>query len=220
MVEADGKKRWLSNTMEGYRFALACTCEEGHVRYATLKSIKSVQDLCCWYCQPQTQATTRGKHKLHINVTKCERQAMDALQSARLDRGTAFQVLLPFWQGRVDFYHISSRTVIQVDGCSHFTGTFYNTTCQQLLMDVRCCCEAWKTGVRMLRVHHMCADYAAAMLTAVLQQYESFVMLTPEYAQVQVCCRGQDQSFVQWVQHRLPSAHMITDTSTGCFLFV
>jgi very-short-patch-repair endonuclease len=145
---------------------------------------------------------------------------MDALQSARLDRRTAFQVLLPFWQGRVDFYHISSRTVIQVDGCSHFTGTFYTTTRQQLMMDVSCCCKAWSTGVRMLRVHHMCTDYAAAMLTAVMQQYDSFVMLTQEYAQVQVCCQGQDQSFVQWVQQRLPSAHMITDPSTGYFLFV
>lgn len=47
MVTAEGKKVYLSNSMQGVRFGLQCKCGQPHVRFATLHSIKAEFDLFC-----------------------------------------------------------------------------------------------------------------------------------------------------------------------------
>ena len=117
MVTAQGKQVYLSDNMEGVKFALQCRCGKPHVRFAALHSIEAEYDLCCQWCEcEQSSWTGSGKDP----VSKDEKAAMEALQSAGLDHTTACQVRLPFWKGRVDFYHVPSKTVTQADGSSHF----------------------------------------------------------------------------------------------------
>lgn len=132
---------------------------------------------------------------------------MEALTRVGLDYTVACQVQLPFWHGRVDFYHIPSQTAMQVDGSSHFTGMHHRTSQQQLIMDIKCCAQAWASGVRLLRIDHTHAQMEHPMLTATQLLYPSFVMLTSKYEKVRMWIDGEQQPFVEWVASILPCTH-------------
>jgi hypothetical protein len=157
IIIEEGKQVYLSNSLERQHFALGCRCQQGHVRYATLHSINAEGDLFCQWCECG-EDTWQGSGK--DKVSEAELDAMQALQSAQLDHTTACQVLLPFWKGRVDFYHMPSKTAMQHDGSSHFKHMHHRAPHIQLLNDIRCCRRAWRCGHRLLRVHHI--DMVAA----------------------------------------------------------
>lgn len=181
MVTAEGNKQYLSDSMEGLKWALECRCGQPHVRYCTLHSIKAEYDLFCQWCECEL-SSWQGSDK--DVVSKHEKEAMEALQSAKLDHTTACQVQLPFWHGRVDFYHITSKTVIQADGSSHFEHMFEHTPQSQLLDDIECCGRAWEEGVRILRVHYLYSNAEEAMIVATQLPYPKFVMLAGKYMQM------------------------------------
>jgi len=173
LVTADGKMKYLSNTMEGQRFALQCRCNKWHVRYATLHSISYEADLYCQWCECDEDGWVSSNRD---PVSEAEKAAMEALQSAGLDHTTACQVKLWFWHGLLDFYHIPSKTAVQGDGSSHF----------KLLKDIECCSRAWSEGVRLLRVHHEYGACQDAMVLATQLPYTKFVMLAGCYKDVAV----------------------------------
>jgi very-short-patch-repair endonuclease len=216
MVTAEGKKVYLSNSMQGVRFGLQCKCGQPHVRFATLHSIKAEFDLFCQWCECEL-SNWKGSNK--DVVSESEKAAMQALQSAELDHTTACQVLLPFWHGRVDFYHIPSKTVIQVDGSSHFTRMHERTPQAQLLMDIECCGKAWDEGVRILRVHHEYGKPKEAMILATQLPYARFVMLAGNYAGAVLWEEGRHKTYLSMLYTRLGDRLSVDFRVAGCVIF-
>lgn len=216
IVTKEGKQRYVSNHMEGQRFALECRCGNHHVRFITLHSIAGACDLFCQWCECHL-LSWEGSGK--DPVSEPEKEVMQALQSAGLDPTTACQVVLPKWKGRLDFYHIPSKTAIQADGSSHFEYMHHTPPQQQLLRDIRCCEWAWKEGVRLLRVHHKYANSQEAMIVATQLPYARFVMLTGCYERVTLWYKKQRVSYLDLLQSRLKGAKRLEQKVPGCVLF-
>ena len=212
----EGEQQYLSNSMEGVKFALQCRCGEPHVRFATLHSISAEYDLSCQWCECQL-SSWEGSGK--DAVSKHEREAMEALQSAKIDHTTACQVQLSFWHGRVDFYHVTSKTVIQADGSSHFLNMHERTPQTQLLRDIECCGRAWEEGVRILRVHHKYSNAEEAMTVATQLPYPKFVMLAGKYADAVIWHEGQHISYVELLCRRLGNISCSSMGVAGCVIF-
>ena len=216
MVNPQGRQVFLSDSMEGERFALECRCGKPHVRFATLHCITAPYDLFCQWCECDLDSW-KGSNKDEVSAD--EKAAMQALQSARLDHTTTCQVRLGFWNGRVDFYHIPSKTVIQADGDSHFKRMYERAPQAQLLMDIECCAEAWRQGVRILRVHHKYSRAEEAMIVATQLPYPKFVMLAGDYESAVIWHQGQHVSYVDLLRARLGGVERGVIGVAGCVIF-
>lgn len=216
-IDVEGQRVRLSNTLEGWRFAFRCNCQQYHCRYCTFKTLQDEDDLFCQFCNHGTPA---GPQQSSTHVPQCEIDAMQAWRQLRLDYAVACQVDLPFWHGRVDFYHMPTKLVVQIDGSSHFSGTHQVQPWDQLVRDLDCCAAAWKKGVRMLRIHHQHDDMQTPMLAAVRMEYNSYVMLTHHYQALSTRMVDKSISFVQWVADRLPDATCYYDIPSACYVFM
>ena len=116
IIKSDGTLRRICSSLEGHKVAVGCTCSEGHVRYCTPNSIRAPWDRLCQFCDHAQPAWKEARKR---TVVESEMTAMQALRDAGIDRQVACEVSLPFWRGRVDFYHIPSKIVVQADGRSH-----------------------------------------------------------------------------------------------------
>jgi very-short-patch-repair endonuclease len=216
MMTAENEQLYLSNSMEGVQFAVQCRCGEPHVRFVTLHAIDAEYDLNCQYCECG-ESSWEGSNK--DPVSEHEKEVMQALISAGLDHTTACQVRLSFWNGRVDFYHIPSKTVTQADGSSHFVRMHERTPQTQLLLDIDCCGRAWEEGVRILRVHHKYSNAKEAMIVATQLPYSKFVMLAGDYAGAVIWHQGQHISYVDMLRARLGNCHYMRMGIAGCVIF-
>lgn len=149
--KSDGTLRQICSSLEGHKVAVGCRCSEGHVRYCTPNSIRTPRDWLCQFCHHAQQAWKAARKRA---VVESEKAAMQAFRDADIDRQVAWEVSLPFWRGRVDFYDIPSKTVVQADGRSHRVVTHKLQPGRQLKLDLRCCIKAWQGGVRLLRLYH------------------------------------------------------------------
>lgn len=210
----DGSEKQLCCSMEGHKFALACTCGKGHVRYSTLNSVRKENSLMCQYCQHGSTAW-REAHKRR--VCPSERKAMQALKDEGLDTRVACEVSLPFWHGRMDFYDIPSKTAMQADGGRRGAKRHSHLPGKQLHLDLECCVSAWKDGVRLLRLHSKNANWGVAMTAAVNLPYDRFVMLTSEYAAVHYASGGI--SCIDWLHSKLEGAQYLVHAATNCHIF-
>ena len=216
MLTDEGNKKYLSNSMEGERFVLECRCGQYHVRFGTLHSISASYDLFCQWCECESESWEgTGKDP----VSQAEKDAMQALQHAGLDHTTACQVVLPFWPGRLDFYHIPSQTAMQADGSSHFESMYHRAPHHQLLNDIECCKRAWRKGGRLLRVHHKYAQCEVAMIVATQLPYDSFVMLAGEYHRVVVWYDGDHINYIDLLRSKLRGAQCRQLGVPGCVVF-
>ena len=217
---SDGKTKQISSSMEGHKVAVGCTCTGGHVKYCTPNSIRAERDLLCQFCHHSQLAWKLAKRR---QVVESEKEAMKALTDVGLDKRVACEVALPFWHGRVDFYDIPSRTVMQADGRSHYVKTHNKQPGQQLKLDLRCCPEAWKHGVRLLRLYHSpTADnsrWGQAMLAATKLQAAKFVMLSSEYADL-VVDAAQQRTCIDWLTARLAGAEVKYHATVQCHLWL
>lgn len=216
IVTEGGKQQYLSNSMEGERFAVACRCGNDHVRFITLHSITAECDLFCQWCECGLESW-KGSNK--DPVSEAEQEVMQALRRAGLDHTTACQVVLPKWTGRLDFYHIPSETAMQADGSSHFECMHHRAPQQQLLRDIKCCEWAWKERRRLLRVHHKYANSQEAMIVATQLPYARFVMLTGCYKSVTVWCHRRHVSYIDLLKRRLKGAKYLELGVPGCVVF-
>jgi hypothetical protein len=213
-VLPDGQRVRLCNSLEHHKFALACSCGKGHVRYSTLNSVRQERDLYCQFCH-SSKALWRDAKK--GKVFPSEKTAMRALKSVGLDKEVACEVSLPFWWGRVDFYHVATKTMMQADGKQRYVKAAAKLPGKQLQLDLQCCIDAWKAGVRMLRVHTDCTIWAGVMQKAVQLKGDKFIMLTAEYDTVQASATGSN--CIAWLKHVLQDAQYKRDDSTGCHIF-
>lgn len=215
-IEVGGQRVWLSDTLERRRFALKCRCTEYHCRYSTLKAIEAEYNLICQFCEHGTDQWT-GANK--NPVPECEVEAMQAWRQLRLDYAVACQVKLGFWHGCVDFYHMPTELVVQIDGSSHFKGGHQVEPWQQLSLDLDCCAAAWNKGVRMLRIHHKHGDMKAAMLAAVKMPHTSFVMLSHNYMTESIRIDGRTMEFVHWVAEKMGNRLYRYNEESACYVF-
>ena len=216
----DGKEKQITCSMEVHKVAVGCTCEEGHVRYCTPNSIRAERNLLCQFCHHAEQAWKLARrHK----VVESEKAGMKALKDVGLDVRVACEVALPFWKGRVDFYDIPSKTVIQADGRSHRVQMHNMHARQQLKLDLRCCRKAWKHGVRLLRLYHPPAAgnsmWGQAMLAATRLQAAKFVTLSSEYADI-VVDAAQQQTCCEWLTAVLTGAEYRYDAAVQCHIWL
>jgi len=216
MLTDEGERRYLCNSMEGERFALDCRCGQYHVRFSTLHSISAKYDLFCQWCECESESW-EGTGKDPVSAE--EKDAMQALQHAGLDHTTACQVVLPFWRGRLDFYHIPSQTAMQADGSSHFESMYHRAPHHQLLNDIECCRKAWREGWRLLRVHHKYGRCEEAMILATQLPYDSFVMLAGGYDRVVVWYKGKHIKYLDLLKSRLRRARYQKLGIAGCVVF-
>lgn len=92
ITRPDGTRVKLVNSMEGMKFAVACSCDEGHVRYCTLNSIRRSQDLLCQFCHHDSAAWEAAKKR---KVVQSEKDCMQALRHQGLHKDIACEVALP-----------------------------------------------------------------------------------------------------------------------------
>lgn len=214
----DGKEVRLCRSKEGVKVAVGCVCGE-HVRWCTLNSLRKDWDLLCQFChydEPQWRQAKKRK------VAESEIAAMSALRHVHLDKQDAFEVCLPFWHGRVDFYDVVSQTVIQADGKSHRVVTHKKQPWRQVKLDVKCCMDAWKKGIRLLRLYHspgvQHSTWGQAILAATALTYPRFVMLSDEYSTITVDVDG-NCTCIAWLAEQLQGAKYIFDDASKCHLF-
>lgn len=211
---ADGSEQLMCSSMEGHKFALACTCGRGHVRYSTLSSVRSMKSLLCQYCHHASPAW-REAHKR--KVFPSEKKGMKSLKQEGLDCRVACEVLLPFWRGRVDFYDIPTRTAMQADGGKRGAKRHSKLPGKQLQLDLECCLRAWQEGVRLLRLHTKSSNWGATIKAAIQLRYSKFVMLASEYDGV--AAGSGAISCIDWCKRKLEGAQYMVHTETKSHLF-
>lgn len=219
MVLARGnevRKQYLGKSLQHYRFALGCGCEAGHCYYETLHNFTSRQDMLCKYCSTATGLWEAANKKL---VSEAERSLMVTMQKLGIDRQVACEVDLPWWHGRLDFYHMPTGTAIQVDGSGHFKGTYHMLHRHQLQLDLKCCRAAWLAQGRLLRLHHDYGMSPAAVLAAIDMPCARFVMVTRQYEQVAVKWSGITKTYTDWLSSVLVGAQCYFHCATHCFVF-
>jgi hypothetical protein len=89
-----------------------------------------------------------------------------------------------------------------------------------LVVDKRCCKEAWQHGIRLVRIHHSCFNMQHVITTAIELQAASFVMSTSHYSNVTVINKGQQQSYIDWVGGQLSTATKHTHKKLGCVMYL
>lgn len=211
------KKQYLGKALEGWRFAPGCDCGHGHCFYETLHNFTKRQERLCRFCSlPTGLWDAAGKDP----IPECERAFMQELQAAGLDKEVACQADLPYWHGRVDFYHMPSRTAIQIDGKSHFIQAHHRTAQHQLQMDIKCCRAAWMGGGRLLRLPGDNGVKGTIAAAAIELSHSRFVMVSREYKHITVAWKGISKSYADWLLSALPGAKQCIHTPTNCIVFV
>lgn len=187
------RKQYLGSSLEGHRFALGCECAQGHCFYETLNNFSDRGDKLCRFCSTANGMWEAANKEA---IPECELQFMAMLQSARIDQQVACQANLGFWPGRIDFYHMPSKTAMQVDGNSHFTVAHHKHPHDQLINDLRCCRKAWLGRGRLLRVHGDHGNMKTTALAAIQLPYSRFVMVTRVYETIPITWIGITRSYV------------------------
>jgi hypothetical protein len=188
----------IKKDMEGRQLffkSLDCTAGgEAHYRLMTPHALSEKEQLKCPICHPRA----RVKNTLEIKV-------LEALRADGVAGELIWQWAPPFWDGRVDWYHYPSATIIQVDGSPHFEGIRRLHACQLLRHDLEFCTRAWESGgagLGVVRVHE--ADLPSALLinAAILEQGK-FICLSPAYKYVRWEEGGGNLSYVEWLHRKL-----------------
>ena len=219
MVPASGnelKKQYLGKALEQHMFALGCDCDGGHCFYETLHNFTQRSDRLCKFCSPATGMWDAANKK---KVSEAELSMQLAIKDLGLDTQVACEVNLPWWHGRLDYYHMPTHTAMQVDGSGHFKGTYHMLHGHQLQLDLKCCRAAWMAGGRLLRVHHESSMMARDVQAAIHMPYARFVMVSRQYASVPVTWADITKSFTHWLSSVLVGAKCCIDPTTNCMVY-
>lgn len=193
-------RQYLGKSLCRYRFALGCDCQAGHCFYETLHNFTNRQDKLCRFCSSATGMwEAAGKEP----IPECKKNIMLIMQELNIDSQVACQADLPWWHGRVDFYHLTTGTTIQVDGRSHFSETHHRVPPPQLQMDLKCCEAAWMAGSKLVRLHHEDATMQSAVIAALGLPYSRFVMVSKKYESITVSWGGISKSYTNWLERVL-----------------
>ena len=161
--------RPLNLSLEGKQFYFAATgCAPGqrHYRLLTPHALKKQEALECVLCKPSLI-----KHY-------SEKAMVVEFSSCGVLPAMVWQWQPLWWRGRVDFLHMPSSTIFQVDGSAHFEGLRNLTPAAVLLGDIRFNREAWAQGGRVVRVHTDDLKECGPLIQAAVQQQGSFIALS------------------------------------------
>lgn len=210
------KKQYLGKSLETWRFALSCGCSQGHCYYETLNNFTARKHRDCRFCSIATESSG-VRHA--AGVPRSEKDLMLALLEQGLDKAVACQVGLPFWPGRIDLYHLPTKTAMQADGSSHFVQTYHAKPFEKLQLSLQCCIDAWNAQTRLLRVHYQHSQLAAVAVEATQLYHTRFIMVTKEYDSVPVTWDGVTKNYVEWLQCKLPGAKWYLHPAVACTVF-
>lgn len=210
-------ERWLSNSMEQHQFHWQCRCGHEHYRWCTPNNLRKAADLLCLYCHGNSAAWKKGRK---FRVAECEQAFAQCVKALGLDSEVTWQVLLPGWDGCLDFVHLPSMTIFQVDGCSHFIAQPANTARNVLLTDIECCKWAMQHKRRLVRMHHKHKNIMQIINAALQLPHEAFVLLTIEYHNVQVCTHNHRMTYVDKVAEQVAPAQRCAVHDMSYILFL
>lgn len=219
VVSEGGKmvERWLSNTMEQHKFYWQCSCRRAHYRWCTPNNIRQASDLLCLYCHGNSASWRKVPR---FRVVECELDIARCVKALGLDSEVTWQVQLPGWAGCLDFVHLPSMTIFQVDGSSHFIAQPASNAHDRLMTDIDCCKWAMEQQQRLVRIHHKCKNLQQVIAAAIELSHKAFVLLTNEYNNVQVCSRSHCMPYVEKVAEVLASAECRAVQHVSCVVFV
>jgi hypothetical protein len=187
-VSIIGSKAYLDGSMVGcslqqVKFVVGldcCSTAEQHFGFKTLHSLKKKRHLLCYYCYGAEEEWGSKQ-----GASSYEDDFIAFCRGRGLLPEMAWQVRLPWWEGRLDFYHFPSSTAIQIDGEGHFTGQWWEGRESIMQRDIRCCLQAMAADARIVRISHrdMGAANLALMLHEVISSSSSrFIVLSAAIA--------------------------------------
>lgn len=210
------KKQYLGRSLEQHRFALGCDCEGGHCFYETLHNFTHRPDRLCKYCSLATGMWDAANKK---KVSEPEISLQLATKELGIDTQVACEVNLAWWHGRLDYYHMPSKTAMQVDGSGHFKDTYHMQEGHQLQLDLKCCRAAWMACGRLLRVHHESGLMCRVVMAAVCMPHARFVMVSRQYTSVAVTWAGISKSYTDWLLSVLVGCKCYFHSATDCIIY-
>jgi len=202
--------------MERLRFWWRCNCGQRHYRWCTPKNLEGPPDLLCLYCQHNSAAWREARK---FPLPECEVVAARAVKALGIDSEVTWQVMLPFWSGCLDLVHLPTLTVFSIDGDTHFRGCRGDCAHGRLLDDLRCCKQAWQHGMRLVRIHHKCANMQSVIKAAIQMPEGGFLLLTIDYEMVEVYQGGLQQSYIDRLAGLIPGAEKQVLQNLTCVLF-
>jgi hypothetical protein len=220
VVVTEGAKmveRWLSNTMEDHKFYWQCRCHRAHYRWCTPNNLRRAADLLCMYCHANSAAWRKARR---FRVVECEQDVARCVKALGIESEVTWQVQLPGWDGCLDFVHLPSMTIFQVDGCGHFKAKRASTVHIRLTTDIDCCKWAVRNERRLVRIHHKCQNMMQIMKTAIELSHTAFVLLTNEYNTVEVCTYRRCRPYVEIVAGKVAPAEPREVQDLSYILFV
>lgn len=195
-------------------FFKAADCDKGtqHLHSRTPHGVKKPKHLRCVLCP---------RHVASRVQFETERQVIEHVRESRdgdkLLLGVVCQWCPPWWDGRVDFYHYPTETIIQVDGPPHFEGLRKQQPCMLLLNDLECCCKVWEQQGRILRIHHLDIEAAGDLVHEALDKKGAFIALSPAFAHVGFVHGGQVWSYKSNLVRQLGCPAVVDNDNTIWF---
>lgn len=154
--QSDGSLSSITNTTPYVRMFWGCEgCKPGvqHFRFATPHGLNKALALRCLICSFDPAEWEAAERQA---PAESELWLMHKMVQAGLDQQWSSQAVMGFWpQAPVDFMHLSQKAAMQADGSRHFKGIYDKDSREALETDMRCCVEAVKAHVSMIRVHDL-----------------------------------------------------------------
>lgn len=168
---------------EGVRLHWKLSCGDCY-RLHTPHAITAEEHLLCRFCSTDEELVAAEKER--PSGPEC------ILHTWFHKRGLASQlrheVKLGWLGGRVDFLHVPSSVLVQVDGQQHFAGKMHDVpSCTYMDRDVDMCAAAWQAGRTVVRVHHLDLPPSAGfdpvlqLLATPNKPTQPLLLLSPHY---------------------------------------
>lgn len=138
-----------SEKRQRFKFMAQC-CMQGkqHFKLSTPAALTDPTKLLCCFCANMTGAwTASNRHAL----PPAELSFIQLLWQQQQSEDWCFQVQLPGWRGRCDFYNWQRDVYLQVDDWYHFSNDCNNDAFSR---DLHCNIVARSGSLPLVRVHH------------------------------------------------------------------
>ena len=191
-------------------------CNRGwcHYKLCTSRTIQKPSDLWCAFCSYNEREWADERKRL---LPECELWFMAVLMMAGIDQDFCMQVVPLFWHQPMDFYCLSKRYFVQVDGRSHWVGMRELSRDQALARDMQQNLAAIQAGASLVRVHEDDISNDACVLAALEAASQGCcIVLTPAYAAEQYMLNGNPGKYGHGLLSMAPNCCYDRDQYGNC----
>ena len=178
--DASGGKYPFKKSEKEQRFKfMAQQCMQGkqHFIYLTPAALTDSAQLLCCFCANMTGAWAASNRRA---LPDAELRFIQLLWQQQQSEHWCFQVQLPGWTGRCDFYNWQRDVYLQVDDWYHFDNECNNKAFPR---DLRCNEIAHSSSLALVRVHHADLRMPDVVLAAMENASQNHtVVFTASYA--------------------------------------